>query len=230
MGKLVRACEAIYDLASAYRMPFISGKDSLYNEFESNGKKQSVLPTILISGIGIIEDVNKTITQNIKVPGNPIYIIGCTYPELGGSLLYRVLEISGGEEPSICPKEAIETYRKLHTSILKGTVLSCHDCSQGGIGVAISEMCFGTSLGMRFSPSSVPVSNVRNPVSILFSESNSRFVVEVDRKRKDKFEEIMSGVSFAEIGEVISSEDLIIENLFALPIARLETAWRSRRL
>ena len=211
-------------------MPFISGKDSLYNEFESDGKKQSVLPTILISGIGIIEDVRKTITQTVKTPRDPIYVIGCTYPELGGSLLHRILKIPGGEEPSINPGESIELYRKLHIAIKKGIILSCHDCSEGGIGIAISEMCFGTGLGLRFCLDGVPVSDVRDPVSVLFSESNSRFVLEVDRKRKDEFEEIMSGARFSEIGKVIPSGDLVIENLLTLPIARLETAWRSRKL
>ncbi|OYD17232.1 hypothetical protein CH333_01445, partial [candidate division WOR-3 bacterium JGI_Cruoil_03_44_89] len=76
----------------------------------------------------------------------------------------------------------------------------------------------------------VPVSDVKNPASILFSESNSRFIVEVDGERKDKFEEIMSGSTFGEIGEVVPSGNLVIENLFSLSIARLETAWRSRRL
>ncbi len=230
MGKLVRACEALYDLASAYGMPFISGKDSLYNEFESNKEKQSVPPTILVSGIGVIDDVNKTVTQTIKVPGNPIYIIGCTYPELGGSLLFRILEISGGGEPSVHPGDSIELYKKLHRAIQGGIVLSCHDCSEGGIGVAVSEMCFGSGLGLKINLDGVPVSDVKNPASILFSESNSRFIVEVDGERKDKFEEIMSGSTFGEIGEVVPSGNLVIENLFSLSIARLETAWRSRRL
>jgi len=230
MGKLVRACKALYNVASAYKMPFISGKDSLYNEFESDGEKQSVLPTILISGIGFIEDVKKGITQSIKVPGAPIYIIGRTYPELGSSLLYRILKIQNGEEPSLHPQEAIELYRKLHIAIKKGVIFSCHDCSEGGIGIAVSEMCFGTGLGIKLSLDNVPVSDVKNPFSILFSESNSRFIVEVSREREKEFEEIMSEMPFGKVGEVIPSRNLVIENLINIPVERLENVWKSRGL
>lgn len=230
MGNLVRACEALYNVASAYKMPFISGKDSLYNEFESDGEKQSVLPTILISGIGFIEDVKKGITQSIKVPGAPIYIIGCTYSELGSSLLYRILKIQDGEEPFLHPKEAVELYRKLHIAIKKGVILSCHDCSEGGIGIAISEMCFGTGLGMKLSLDNVPVSGVKDPIAILFSESNSRFIVEIKREKKKEFEEIMSEMPFGKVGEVISSRNLVIENLINIPVERLENIWKSRGL
>ncbi|PIP12447.1 MAG: phosphoribosylformylglycinamidine synthase subunit PurL [bacterium (Candidatus Stahlbacteria) CG08_land_8_20_14_0_20_40_26] len=230
MGKLVRACEALYNVASAYKMPFISGKDSLYNEFESDREKQSVLPTILISGISFIEDARKGITQSIKIPGDPIYIIGCTYPELGSSLLYRLLKIQDGEEPFLHPKEAIELYRKLHIAIKKDVILSCHDCSEGGIGIAISEMCFGTGLGMKLSLDNVPVSGVKDPIAILFSESNSRFIVEIKREKKKEFEEIMSEMPFGKVGEVISSRSLVIENLINIPVERLENIWKSRGL
>ncbi|MDO9576135.1 MAG: phosphoribosylformylglycinamidine synthase subunit PurL [bacterium] len=230
IGKLVRACKALYNVASAYKMPFISGKDSLYNEFESDGEKQSVLPTILISGIGFIKDVKKGITQSIKVPGAPIYIIGRTYSELGSSLLYRILKIQNGEEPSLHPQEAIELYRKLHIAIKKGVIFSCHDCSEGGIGIAVSEMCFGTGLGIKLSLDNVPVSDVKNPFSILFSESNSRFIVEVSREREKEFEEIMSEMPFGKVGEVIPSRNLVIENLINIPVERLENVWKSRGL
>jgi len=225
MGKLVRVCQALYDTALVYEMPFISGKDSLYNQFETEGKKQSVLPTILISGIGIIEDVNKAITQSIKSPGNPIYIIGSTYPESGGSLLYRILGMEGGEEPSIHPREAIKLYKRLHRAIRDGIVISCHDCSEGGIAVALAEVCFGTRFGIRVSLDNVPVLGVQDPASILFSESNSRFIVEVDRKKRDEFEEILQGISFGKIGEVILERELVIEDLITIPIARLEAIW-----
>ncbi|MCK4595606.1 phosphoribosylformylglycinamidine synthase subunit PurL, partial [candidate division WOR-3 bacterium] len=230
MGKLVRACEALYDVAIVYGMPFISGKDSLYNEYESRDGKKSVPPTILVSGIGIIDDVNKTVTQNIKYSGNPVYIIGYTYPELGNSLLNRILQFSDGEEPDIRPERAIELYKRLYKSIKEGMVVSCHDCSEGGIGVALAEMCFGSGLGLKINLDAIPSSGLREPFSILFSESNSRFILEVDIKRKNEFEEIITGVSYAQIGDVISTNKLIISNLLNITISRLESDWKNKKL
>ncbi|MCK4328391.1 phosphoribosylformylglycinamidine synthase subunit PurL [candidate division WOR-3 bacterium] len=230
MGKLVRACEALYDVAIVYSMPFISGKDSLYNEYESKNGKQSVPPTILVSGIGIIDDVNKTVTQNIKFLGNPVYIIGHTYPELGNSLLHRILQFSDGEEPDIRPERAIELYKRLYMSIKEGMVVSCHDCSEGGFGVALAEMCFGSGFGLQINLDNIPSSGLREPFSILFSESNSRFILEVDIKKKYEFEDIMTGVSYAQIGDVISTNKLIINNLLNIDITKLETKWKSKKL
>ncbi|MCK4256803.1 phosphoribosylformylglycinamidine synthase subunit PurL, partial [candidate division WOR-3 bacterium] len=230
MGKLVRACEALYDVAIVYGMPFISGKDSLYNEYESKNGKQSIPPTILVSGIGIIDDVNKTVTQNIKSLDNPVYIIGHTYPELGNSLLNRILQFSDGKEPDIRSERAIELYKILYKSIKEGMVVSCHDCSEGGIGVALAEMCFGSGLGLKINLNNIPSSGLREPFSILFSESNSRFILEVDIKRKNEFEEVMTGISYAQIGDVISTNKLIINNLLNITISRLESAWKSKKL
>ncbi len=138
LGALVRACQGCYEGALAYRTPFISGKDSLFNEY--NG--QPIPGTLLISAIGIVPDIHSCVTSNFKAAGNRIYLLGETKRELGGSLLHELLEIAGGDAPSL-PDNPLNRYRLLHQAIQQGLVQACHDLSEGGLGVALAEMCIG---------------------------------------------------------------------------------------
>ena len=152
LGTLVRAAIACHDLALAWKTPFISGKDSLNNEFtwfDSKGEKQSIaIPcSLLISAMGQIDDASKAITMDFKQSGNAIYLVGSTREELGGSHAAMVLKKSGGHVPKVDPAIAMESYRKLHAAIDRGLVVSCHDLSEGGLAVAIAEMAFAGELG-----------------------------------------------------------------------------------
>ncbi len=136
LGSLVRTCQGCYDAALAYRTPFISGKDSLFNEF--NG---SPIPgTLLISAIGIVPDIGRTVTSDLKAPGNRLYLVGETRAELGGSLLQQLEGGSGGTAPAM-PPNPLARYRALHGAIRQGLVQAAHDLSEGGLAVAVAEMC-----------------------------------------------------------------------------------------
>ncbi len=167
-------------MSLAYGVPFISGKDSLNNEFEFEGKIISIPHTLLISAIGVMDDVKKTVSMDLKSIGDSIYIIGVTGNDLGGSEYFAAHNAIGNNVPRVDPQQARKIMEALSAAMDKGLVRACHDCSEGGLGVAIAEMAFAGGLGATIYLKSVPRTGpiYRNDY-ILFSESNSRFLVEV---------------------------------------------------
>ncbi|MDD5402625.1 MAG: phosphoribosylformylglycinamidine synthase subunit PurL, partial [Dehalococcoidales bacterium] len=133
LGALVRACQACYDLAMAYETPFISGKDSLNNEYEHEDKIISIPHTLLISAIAVIDDISKVISQDFKKPGNLIYIVGDTMDELGGSEYFKSLNLTGGRVPRVDALKSVAVLHHLSAATAKGMVASCHDLSDGGL-------------------------------------------------------------------------------------------------
>ncbi len=232
LGRLVEACKGCYDGAIGFETPFISGKDSLYNEYITDkGKRIAIPSTLLISAIGIIPDVRKAISMDVKEIGNPVYIIGETKDELGGSHYYMIHGFKGNRVPSVDLKKTKKSFDSLIKAMDKGFVKACHDCSEGGIGVTASEMAFAGNLGMAIHLDRVPTSLNRND-KILFSESNSRFLVEVDKGKQKEFEKIIEGNSFARIGEVTEVKRLVIIGLKGNPIVEedineLKKVWKS---
>ncbi|MCX5678109.1 MAG: phosphoribosylformylglycinamidine synthase subunit PurL [Candidatus Omnitrophica bacterium] len=202
LGGLVRASYACYDIAKAYGVPFISGKDSLNNEYSDGKETISIPPTLLISAISVMDDVSKAITMDVKKPGNPIYMVGLTFDELGGSQYYKMRGAVGNDVPRVDPVSGRKLMGSLTKAIRKGLVVSCHDCSDGGMAVALAEMSFAGGLGMdiRLDPYAMPagqellVSDVQ-----LFSESNTRFIVEV--ADEDKFLKAMGALSVWKLGK-----------------------------
>lgn len=232
LGALVRATQACYDMSVAYGIPFISGKDSLNNEFEYEDKTISIPHTLLVSAMGVINDVNKTVSMDFKLPGNMIYIIGATKNELGGSEYFRTHNVVGNSVPEVDPKQAKKLMNALSRATGKGLVKACHDCSEGGIGVTVAEMAFAGGLGAKVNLKSVSLGEpVDRDDYILFSESNSRFLVEVTPEHQDRFEEIMDGISHAVIGETNDTKKLEIHGLngrrvLSLPLDELKEAWQ----
>jgi len=232
LGALVRAAQACYDMATVYETPFISGKDSLNNEFEFEGKNISIPHTLLISAISVMEDVSRAISMDFKKAGDLIYIVGTTYSELGGSEYFRTCGFIGNRVPEVNPKRAKELMERLSAATEKRLVRACHDCSEGGIGVAIAEMAFAGGLGATVHLKPVPLGEpIDRDDFILFSESNSRFLVEVAPEDKEEFEETMMGISFAAIGQVTGAEMLEVYGLdgtrvVAAPLGELKEAWQ----
>ena len=211
LGALVRAAEACYDVASVYGTPFVSGKDSLYNEYET-GKDTICIPhTLLISAMGVMDDIDKAVTMDCKKAGNLIYIVGATYKELGGSHYYAIRGYVGNSVPKVNAEKGKKVMKALSGATQKGLVKACHDLSEGGIGVAAAEMAFAGGLGMRIELNNVPLAeNIERDDFILFSESNTRFLVEVAPEDRKKFEKTLKGIDFAEIGQVTEDKTLEI--------------------
>ena len=152
LGSLVRAALACHDLSLAFEAPFVSGKDSLNNEFSfvgPDGEKQTIaIPaTLLISALGQIADVASAVTMDLKHSDSLLYLVGETKDELGGSHFALIHELEGGQVPTVDPLIAKQTFAAMHQAISQGLVASCHDLSEGGLAVAAAEMCFAGGIG-----------------------------------------------------------------------------------
>jgi len=211
LGKLVLAAKACYEGAIAFDTPFISGKDSLYNVYQAEGRTFSIPPTLVITAIGIIPDVRKAVTTDFKRSGNYIYILGFTFDELGGSAFYYNKGIKGGKVPTVHPERAKQIYERVIKAIDRGLIKACHDCSEGGLAVALAEMCIGGNCGAEINLEKVPT-NLSKGYKILFSESNSRFLVEVAQGYEKEFDHVMRGITYAKIGYVTSEKVLKIKH------------------
>jgi phosphoribosylformylglycinamidine synthase subunit PurSL len=227
LGPLVRACEACYDIAATYRTPFISGKDSLYNESPLG----PVTPTLLITAVGIVPDIRSSVSVDLKKPGNLLYIVGKTFNELGGSEYFKLKGFLGKSVPTVHALQARKTYYSLTKAIGAGCVKACHDLSEGGLAVSIAEMAMASDFGAEIYLSKVPGEHLERDDFALFSESNSRFLVEVAEKDRDAFEKLMKSRAYATIGKVTKKPRLSVQglngsNVLDTAIADLHTSWK----
>jgi phosphoribosylformylglycinamidine synthase len=204
LAQLVRANMAIYDYTTAYGVPCISGKDSMKNDYQIGKTKISIPPTLLFSVIGKIKDVRKAVTMDAKRPQDLVYIIGETKEELGGSEWFASQKVIGNNVPQVIAAKAIKIYRALYKAMQSGIIASCHDCSDGGLAVALAEVAFAGGLGMDIDLNFVPYRGKKRNDYILFSETASRFVVTVHPEDQRKFENIMAGNIICAIGFVTS--------------------------
>jgi phosphoribosylformylglycinamidine synthase len=224
LGALVRTCQGCYDAAIAYQAPYISGKDSLYNEF--NGKP--IPGTLLISAIGIVPDMRRCVTAPFKAAANRLYLLGETRCEMGGSLLYHHLGLAGGVAPAM-PADPLRRYRALHCAMLQGYVRSCHDLSEGGLGVALAEMALGGRLGATIALDEMLYAGL-SAVEALFSESNGRLLIEVAPGEAAAFEACFEQLPLLRLGEVTNNRRVTVtaegESLIDLPVEALVKAWK----
>jgi phosphoribosylformylglycinamidine synthase II len=232
LGGLVRAAQACYDIALDYETPFISGKDSLYNEFETEKESISIPPTLLISAVAVMDNVERAVTMDCKRESDLVYIVGTTWNELGGSQYYGIHGYVGNRVPKVDSKKGKRLMDTLSAVMEKGVVKACHDLSEGGIGVAAAEMAFAGGLGIVIHLGQVPLGEAMNRDDyVLFSESNTRFLVEVDPQDRQQFEGMMAAVDFAAIGQITSKEWLEVHGLngeivLSALISELKEAWQ----
>ncbi len=202
LAQLVRANLALYDYTRIYGVPCISGKDSMKNDYQIGETKISIPPTLLFSVIGRIEDVRRAVTMDAKRAGDLVYALGETKREMGGSEWYAMHGWVGNDVPKVDAERAMALYSALSKAIREGLVASCHDCSDGGLGVALAETAFSGGLGMDVDLAAVPASAIARDDEMLFSESQSRFVVTVRPEKKAAFEAMLAGSPFACVGTV----------------------------
>lgn len=224
---LIEACKACYDLAKEFGTPFISGKDSLYNE--ANGKP--IVSSLLISAIGIVQDIRNAITMDAKRAGNSIYLIGEIHQELGGSEYYKLFNQIGNSVPKVNAKKAKAIFDAVQKAIKLQLISSCHDLSEGGLGVSAAEMAFAGDLGMQINLKKIKTPIKRNDF-LLFSESNSRFLVEVAPNKQKDFERVTKGIQISKIGELTQEKDFVVLGLNGKKIIEtstdeLKNSWKS---
>ncbi|MFC1692344.1 phosphoribosylformylglycinamidine synthase subunit PurL [Candidatus Latescibacterota bacterium] len=231
LGDLVRAAQGCYDGAFGFGTPFISGKDSLRNEFIYGDKVIRIPSTLLISAMSVMEDVTRAVTMDFKAPGNAVVIVGLTKDEMGGSHYWDINGFVGNSVPHVDIETSKKTMLALHRAMSRRLILSCHDCSEGGIGVAAAEMAFAGEVGASIDLTHVPVENSLRDDHILFSESNSRFILEVAQENIDELSDILSDIPFAVVGLTSDTRRLIIESSQGIVVDEdifdLKYAWQA---
>jgi phosphoribosylformylglycinamidine synthase len=230
LGSLVRAALACHDVAVALGTPFISGKDSLNNEFRPHdGPSIAIPPSLLISAMGQVRDVSRCVTMDLKEAGNVLFIVGQTHDELGGSHWLMVRGTNGGAVPKLDAAAAKATFFALHHAIDAGLVRACHDLSEGGLATALAEMAFAGGLGATVDIDKMPVASSLGAEALLFSESNTRFLCEVRPDNIAAFKTSLADVPLAEIGSVLNEPSLTITKaavtLVDAHLATLKAAW-----
>ncbi|WP_265823472.1 phosphoribosylformylglycinamidine synthase subunit PurL [Geovibrio ferrireducens] len=197
MWQFVEAVEGMAEAGKALETPVVSGNVSLYNETEGKG----VYPTPTIVMVGVIDDVEKAVTSTFKLEGSSVYLLGENTDEIGGS---EYLSTIHGIEKGMPPKIDLEKEKKLINLLVeaaeKELMLSAHDTAEGGLAVAVAEMCFGEKqLGVRINLDD----NMRTD-HLLFGETQGRVIVEAGGFNSAAFEKLAEkhGVKCTRIGTV----------------------------
>ena len=235
MGSLVRAAEACYDGALAYRAPFISGKDSLKNQFRTqDGRTIMIPPTLLVSGFGIVEDAERACTMDLKSAGNVLVLVGTTGARMGGS--HRAMLGACGHAdmrlPDVDPARGARTAHAVAACIAHGAVRAAHDPSEGGLLPALAEMCFAGGLGARIDLSHVPVAGTDVPDECrAFAEDPHRYVLEIEPSKLGTVQAHLDGIPHAVIGTVTDEPTLELVGVRvpreSSPISALRSAWNT---
>ncbi len=235
LAQLVRACQALYDYCTAFGTPLISGKDSMKNDYGSGAEKISIPPTLLITALGILDDVAKAVTMDVKQAGDLVYVVGESFDECGGSEYFALLGAVGRGVPQVDAARSRAVFDSLHRAISMGLVAGCHDISDGGLGVALAESALAGDLGMKVELAQIPgAEHFERDDLLLFSESQGRFVVTVHPENKSKFEEITSSVPRAPVGLVTEDSMFTVHSkrtgepeIISLSVELLRNAWKN---
>ena len=232
LAQLVRANKALYDYTVLFGTPCISGKDSMKNDHIHGDLKISIPPTLLISALSRIPDVRKAVSMDFKEKGDVIVVAGTTRAELGGSEYFSLFGLRGNIPPTVNGKAARTLYRRIERAMNRGIIRSAHDISDGGLAVALAESAFAGGLGVTVNLSALPRTGVYRDDFLLFSESQSRFVLSISKASREAFERLFRGLAYAIIGEVREDARFLVRGLQGNlvidgDIAKLKEAWRS---
>jgi phosphoribosylformylglycinamidine synthase len=228
LGSLVCAAEACRDMALAYGMPFISGKDSLNNEYHSAGRDIVIPPTLLISALGQVPDVRQCVTMDLKEPGNLLFLAGTTKEEMGGSHYHLVHGLAGGVVPRPDLTHAPRLFRSLHEAMRRGLVRACHDLSEGGLVVGAAEMAFAGGIGADFTAA---IDKSLADTIALFSESTTRFLIEARPRDAEALRGCFGAVPLAQVGQTCKEPRLRVagasgEWVVWAALDQLQQAWQ----
>ena len=192
LWQLKKASSACYDYAVAYGTPYISGKDSMFNDFRGYNAdfepvEISIPPTLLISSIGVMKDIRKAMSIDFKVPGDIIYIVGSTLDETGCSEynalageLKRGIPYTGSNVPSVDAEKFTEIYRKIEQAIDQSLISSCISLERGGFGVAAAKSGIAGLAGFDIDLAAMQLNGKYRNDILMYSESQGRFLVSVN--------------------------------------------------
>ncbi|MEA2012143.1 MAG: AIR synthase-related protein [Verrucomicrobiota bacterium] len=230
LAQLVRANQAIYDYTKAFKIPLISGKDSMKNDSILQGEKISIPPTVLFSTIAKMDDIRKAVTLDAKKVGDLVCVIGTTKRELGGSEFYAMLGAVGNDVPTVDSKYALNIYSCISKATNKELLNSVHSPVFGGLGVGFAKVCAGGNLGMTVDINLIPKIENLSYEELLFSETNSRFIVTVHPDNLEKFQELTKDIPIAVVGKI--TKEMMLEftdgekSISKLNISSIKTAYK----
>lgn len=213
LAQLVRANQALYNFTKLFKVPCISGKDSMKNDSTRGGRKISIPPSVLFSAISKMDDIKKAVTLDYKKAGDLIYVIGDTKNETGGSEYFAMLNATGNNVPKLNAEKAIEIYNNVSAATESELANSLHTPALGGLMVAFAKCSIAGCLGAKIDLNKLPMSSEISTVEALFSESNSRFVATVSPDDQAQFEAFLGDIDFACVGEVTANEVIEISTL-----------------
>ncbi|WP_341822438.1 AIR synthase-related protein [Wolbachia endosymbiont (group A) of Clivina fossor] len=234
LWQLKKAAEACYDFATAFKTPFISGKDSMFNDFkgyDENGEKVmiSAPPSLLISAIGVIENIENAVSLDVKMPGDLIYVLGTTHDELGRSEYQLYSGIDNNNVPKVDAKSARKLYERYNQAIKDGIIASAIAPNLGGLIIALAKSLIAGDLGAEIDLSLVPIGKTQNTdiinKIIMFSESQSRILVTIAPQNQQRFEELFKGVVYSYIGEVTEKKVLNIKDVLKVNLKDLGNSY-----
>jgi phosphoribosylformylglycinamidine synthase len=230
LAQLVRACRGLADACAAYGLPLISGKDSMKNDARIGGRRISVRPTLLVSLLGVVPDVHRSLTTDFKRPGDLVWLVGWSRGELGGTVYERIAGQRLGACPSPRPSESMRAYRRIHRAARRGIAASCHDLSDGGLWAALAESALGGGFGAEVSLEAVPLDRPLRAEQLLFGETPGRLLVSVAPRRERRFRRLMRGLPAARIG-VVTADDRVRmtrggEEIGSMTIDGIRAAWK----
>jgi phosphoribosylformylglycinamidine synthase II len=243
LAQLVRANRGLYDLAKLYGTPFVSGKDSMKNDFIGKSRfgkdvKISVPPTVLVTAMAKMPDVSKSVTSDFQKAGDAVYLLGRSRRMLGGSELEEEFELPEGvlrTAPSVRGEENLRLYRTIHQAILKDLLRSAHDCSEGGMLVALAESSIGGLLGVKaeLENFSAEIKDFGGTMAeFFFNESPGRFVVSVAPEKEEEFRKMFSGQACVRLGHTKGDMLRFMRHglvILDVPVKDAKKAWRGEK-
>jgi phosphoribosylformylglycinamidine synthase len=236
-AQLVRACLGLKETCLAYKIPLLSGKDSMYVDGHLTGRydethKVSALETLQFSCIGVVANINRCVTMDSKFSEDRVYVLGITRNELGGSEYYAHFGYTGMNVPEVYPDKFSRVYKAVHLAIRHELAASVHGVYRGGLGIHLAMVAMGGDLGMNVDLSNVATDQVHRDDTILFSETPGRFIVTVDPANSEAFEALFQDMPCDRIGVITGKADHFVINgadglpIVDIPVSELRYAWK----
>ncbi len=251
LAQLVQACEGLYEAVLAYNAPLISGKDSMKNDFDDGTVRISIPPTLLVSAIGKVPDIERVVTMDFKSVGDHIFVVSAGALGLAATTYAGNMNWTSSLLPELNLEQAALLYQTIFSAMQNNLIESCHDLSEGGLAVAVSECIIGSNLGAELNAEAVVAAAengarfhdlLRERMDVaLFAEGPARLLVSVSPANLEAWlalwpeqKELASDskISLVEIGKVTASGLKLVDKarkgeLIELDNATLKQAWQA---
>lgn len=232
LAQLVRANQALYDYTKAFKVPCVSGKDSMKNDCTRGNRKISIPPTVLFSVIARMDDVGKSVTPDAKAVGDRVFVVGETKSELGGSEYYHMLGHVGNNVPKVDAERAVSLCDAVSKLTERGLAKSIHAPAIGGLAVSFAKTAMAGRLGLDIDLDPIPRSESLAVRELLFSESNSRFVVTAAPESAAEIDALLGNLPHADVGVVSERTELLMRSAnanttIAVPLDDLINRYKS---